>query len=251
MRSELILSTAKRAADQYCGEPLDLMWTDPPFGTGKKQSGKEGSYFDHSDTDSVRSDIVAWLPHMAENSTVVICCDYRLAPKICVSMMDSDWEYRGEVIWSFGLGRPRTSWWPVRHNNIMTFTQGSARFDSNAIPVEERKAAKPGYGPTKPAGSVWDRTMSNTDPERVGYPNQKPLSIIKPFILAHTMQNDLVLDPFMGSGSTGKAALDLGRRFYGVDSNPQSLQVATKQLGNYLTKCDALYGPLPSDDDNS
>ena len=230
MRAELELNTAALAAREYQGGPIDLLWTDPPFGTGKKQSGKGGSYFDELDTSVVRGSVVEWLPHMADNSTVVICCDYRLAPRMCVSMMDNGWEYRGEVIWTFGLGRPRTSWWPVRHNNILTFTQGTPRFCSTALPVEARKAPKPGYGPTKPAGSVWDRTMSNTDPERVGYPNQKPLSIIEPFILAHTEPDDLVLDPFMGSGSTGEAAVLHGRRFYGVDSNPEAVAVATRRL---------------------
>jgi DNA modification methylase len=120
----------------------------------------------------------------------------------------------------------------VRHNNLLTFTRtaDSGLFDPSAMPKVKRLAPKPGYAETKPAGSVWDFTMSNTHPDRVGYPNQKPLEIVTPFVLAHTAPGDLVVDPFMGSGTTGVAAVRAGRRFLGWDLSGAAVEVARKRL---------------------
>lgn len=206
-----------------------LLWTDPPYGTGKTRTGPKGSYYDDMDTDYVIDALEAWSDIMHDNGTMVICCDYRLVRNVLNLFADIGWAYMGEVIWEFHLGRPRMSWWPVRHNNILTFTK-NGKFDSSAIPRTKRLAAKPGYGDDKPSGSVWEKTMSNTDPERVGYPNQKPLSVVEPFVLAHTSVGDMVVDPFCGSGTTLVAAKRNGRLFYGSDNNPKAIDVTIERV---------------------
>lgn len=214
------------------GQEIRLLWTDPPFGTGKVMRGPYSRYKDHSDNGYVVEAIKAWLPFMAGDGTVVVCCDYRLASEMVAGMRDSGWTYRGEVIWEFGLGRPRTDWWPVRHNNILTFDKnGQGLFDPSAVPLTKRLAPKKGYPDTKPAGSVWDFTMSNTHPDRNGYPNQKPLEIIEPFVLAHTLPDDLVADPFAGSGSTGVAARKHGRRAFLNDGNGDAVDLMLELEG--------------------
>lgn len=209
-----------------------LVWTDPPFGTAKIQRGRTDVYRDVTPDESVELTVGAIrnIP-LAWNSVVCVCSDYRSIHHIIVEL-SKNLHFQGEIIWTFGLGRPRTSWWPVRHNTIATFTVDPATpwFDPDAVPREPRKAKKAGYPDDKPAGSVWDRTMSNTDPERVGYPNQKPLSIIEPFILAHTKPGDLVADPFCGSGTTGVAAVKHGRRFQGQDLSSSAVELAAKRI---------------------
>lgn len=209
-----------------------LLWTDPPYGTGKKQSQKGKSFIDPQNTDYVCESLIAWIPVMDSEGTICVCCDYCLAPVLTKEIAKAGWVYRGSIIWEFGLGRPRTTWWPVRHNDILTFFQNenSGIFHSEAIPRIKRLAPKAGYSEDKPSGSVWEYTLSNTAPERVGYPNQKPLSIIEPFILAHTNPGDLVADPFCGSSSTGVAALTHGRRYYGTDISPDALAISNERF---------------------
>jgi len=211
--------------------PVDLVWTDPPFGTGKKQAQRGNSYQDGTPDEAVEM-VVSALDRidLAPQAVICVCADYRIIHDVVVRL-SSKFTFMGEVIWTFGLGRPRMSWWPNRHNTIATFAAGdSPWFDPAAIPTEIRKAPKAGYPDTKPAGSVWDKTLSNTDPERVGYPNQKPLSIIEPFILAHTSPGGVVADPFMGSGSVGEAAVSNNRRFVGQDTNPEAIEISTRRL---------------------
>jgi site-specific DNA-methyltransferase (adenine-specific) len=65
---------------------------------------------------------------------------------------------------------------------------------------------------------------------RGGYPAEKPPRISEILIEQSTKAQDLVIDPFMGSGSVGVAALNLGRRFQGNDIAPEALAVARERL---------------------
>lgn len=218
---------------------ISLLWTDPPFGTGKTWTEEEGSY---KDTDvegaiSLTIDVVTkWRPMMLPDAAVCICLDDRTIHDVVYLLKkEHGFFFRGEIIWTFGLGRPRTSWWPRRHNTIATFTLSpdSGRFDHSTVPREprhEKHVPTLRYPETKPCGSVWNKTMSNTDGERVGYPNQKPLSVVTPFVKAHTLPGELVVDPFLGSGTTAEAAIQNRRLFFGCDQNPESLAVTRERV---------------------
>jgi DNA modification methylase len=62
------------------------------------------------------------------------------------------------------------------------------------------------------------------------HPTQKPLKVLSPFIKLATNPGDLVLDPFMGVGSTGVAALQLNRRFMGIEIDPAYFETAKKRI---------------------
>ena len=62
------------------------------------------------------------------------------------------------------------------------------------------------------------------------HPNEKPLSWLTPFIERSSHEGDVILDPFMGSGSVGEACKRLGRRFIGVELDPEYFSVAVKRL---------------------
>ena len=66
--------------------------------------------------------------------------------------------------------------------------------------------------------------------EQTGHPAQKPLSVIKPLILMTTKNDDLVLDPMCGSGTTGEACLQLGRRALLCDAVPEWVEVTRKRV---------------------
>lgn len=65
---------------------------------------------------------------------------------------------------------------------------------------------------------------------RGGYPAEKPSALSEIFIKQSSVEGDLVVDPFMGSGSSGVAALSLGRRYAGNDVSPDSLKLAHQRL---------------------
>ena len=81
---------------------------------------------------------------------------------------------------------------------------------------------------------VWRMpTINNMAKERLGYPTQKPLALLNRIILASSNPGDIVLDPFIGSGTTAEAAADLNRRFIGIDIASYMLDLTQKRLGSH------------------
>lgn len=85
--------------------------------------------------------------------------------------------------------------------------------------------------PGVPLGDVWDLPIiAPCAKERTGYPTQKPEALLDRLILATTNPGDLVLDPYVGSGTTIAAAERLGRRAIGIDSSSEAVRVASARL---------------------
>ena len=68
--------------------------------------------------------------------------------------------------------------------------------------------------------------------ERTKHPTQKSLKLMKDIIRIHTDPGQKILDPFMGSGTTGVAALELSRDFIGVELSEEYFEIARERIGN-------------------
>lgn len=89
--------------------------------------------------------------------------------------------------------------------------------------------------PGKQMRSVWAVTAPLKEEKKHGrHPTQKPMALLERIILASTNAGDLVLDPFMGSGTTGVAALKHGRRFAGIEREPEFFDLAERRLKDAL-----------------
>lgn len=62
------------------------------------------------------------------------------------------------------------------------------------------------------------------------HPTQKPVELIRALLIDYSKKNDLVLDPFLGSGTTAVACKELGRRFIGIEINPKYCEIAQRRL---------------------
>ena len=83
-------------------------------------------------------------------------------------------------------------------------------------------------------------------PERLSnpkHPTQKPVKLLKHLINIATNPNDLILDPFMGVGSTGVAALELERKFIGIEIEKEYYDAAQKRLKNLCFQQPLFFGP--------
>lgn len=90
-----------------------------------------------------------------------------------------------------------------------------------------------------PLRDVWDiSVLAGNKPERVGYPTQKPEELLERIIRNNSEPNDLILDCFMGSGTTQAVACKMGRRFIGADINVGAVQTTTKRLSKILQEND-------------
>lgn len=137
--------------------------------------------------------------------------------------------------------------WIRNHDTILYYTKTSQfTFNKEYIPYPEgyvrRDGAKP-EGKGYPIEDTWN--CSELDPlnsiqimsfsgEKVGYPTQKNENLLERIIKCSSNPGDLVMDTFMGSGTTQAVALKLGRRFIGADINLGAIQTTTKRLINIL-----------------
>ena len=77
---------------------------------------------------------------------------------------------------------------------------------------------------------VWTTSLTKPSEKKQGkHPTQKPLEILDKIILASTKENDLVLDPFCGSSTTGVSAIKLGRRYIGIDNVKKYLDLSIRR----------------------
>ncbi|MEG0933568.1 MAG: site-specific DNA-methyltransferase [Lachnospiraceae bacterium] len=137
---------------------------------------------------------------------------------------------RNRIIWTFGHGLNSTTRFSGRHETILWFTKGQQEiFNLDSVRVPQKYPGKRFYkGPHKgnlsgnPFGKnpsdVWEiPNVKAKHVEKTEHPCQFPVVIPQRLIRALTSPNGLVLDPFMGSGTTGVASVVEGRRFVGAE----------------------------------
>lgn len=100
---------------------------------------------------------------------------------------------------------------------------------SGGVPMFKRFADQQ---PGVPLQTVWDDIppLHNLSKERLGYPTQKPLSLLERIIKTSSNENDIVLDAFCGCGTALVAAQNLGRQWIGIDVSPTACRVMAKRL---------------------
>ena len=78
---------------------------------------------------------------------------------------------------------------------------------------------------------VWTTSLTKPSEKKQGkHPTQKPLEILNRIILASTKENDLILDPFCGSSTTGISAIKLNRKYIGIDNNKDYLDLSIRRF---------------------
>ncbi len=80
--------------------------------------------------------------------------------------------------------------------------------------------------------SVWAISLTPQKEKTFGkHPTQKPVELLKRFVSAATKEGDTVLDPFMGSGTTGLVCKQLNRKFIGIELEKKFVKIAKSRIG--------------------
>ena len=137
---------------------------------------------------------------------------------------------------------PRGRHWAYTQDDIDRLErEGAIYWSANGLPYiknyfDERKG--------RPLQDVWtDVVMTKSGHERLGYPTQKPQSLLERIIQASSNEGDVVLDPFCGCGTAVVAAHKLGRRWIGIDITFLAVDVMRKRL------CDSFKPDFPTPKD--
>ncbi len=118
--------------------------------------------------------------------------------------------------------------------NVDQILQARERDENGKAVYKRDKNGKIVLGKEKkgvPLSDIWEIPYLNPKAkERVGYPTQKPVSLLKQIIELSTDEGDLVVDPFCGSGTTCVAAKSVGRSFLGMDVSEDAVQLSRRRL---------------------
>ncbi len=150
---------------------------------------------------------------------------------------------RNRIIWTFGHGLNSTKRFSGRHETILWFTKGDKyEFNLDSVRVPQKYPGKRSYkGPNKgkisgnPLGKnpsdIWDiPNVKAQHIEKTNHPCQFPVSLPQRFIKALTNEGDVVLDPFMGSGTTGVASVIEKRKFIGAEIMNEYYNISFKRV---------------------
>jgi site-specific DNA-methyltransferase (adenine-specific) len=167
-------------------------------------------------------------------------------------------------VWCYRGGGSSRSNFSRRHDTIFRYTKGKSwTFNGDAIRIPysaggqgRRDASMWGrhgvsgksYHPN-PLGKIpedwWEIPVLNAnDPERIGYPTQKPVQLLSRIIRSSSNIGDLVLDPFVGGGTTLSACEELGRSWLGIDSSASAIHVSSDRL----TRLGSVFEVIPFSD---
>ncbi|MBC7084653.1 MAG: site-specific DNA-methyltransferase, partial [Firmicutes bacterium] len=145
--------------------------------------------------------------------------------------------FLNEIIWAYDYGGRPKNRWPPKHDNILLYAKDPSDYVFNVDAIERIPYMAPGLvGPEKaargklPTDTWWHTIVPTNSSEKTGYPTQKPLGILRRIVQASSHSGALVLDFFAGSGTTGVAALELGRRFILVDNNLEAMLVMARRF---------------------
>jgi DNA modification methylase len=168
---------------------------------------------------------------------------------------------RNRIIWHFNFGLHAQTRFSGRYETLLWFTK-SDDYTFNLDPVRvpqlypgKRHSSKKGEKAGQPSGNpkgknpsdfwmfnaeealkgnpIWDfPNVKSNHPEKTMHPCQFPSELVERCVLALTNEGDLVLDPFIGSGTTAIAALKYDRRVIGIDRDSRYVQLARQRIAD-------------------
>lgn len=226
---------------------FDLLFADPPYNL-TKSFGAEN--FRETTDEAYEAWLDSWLrlcvPLLKPTASVYICGDWRSSSAI-QHAGSKYFKLQNRITWEREKGRGAKRNWKNSAEDIWFFTvSDDYTFDLDAVKIK-RKVLAPYTANGEPKD--WDKSETGnfrtthpsnmwTDisvpfwsmPENTDHPTQKPEKLLAKLILASTNENDAVLDPFAGSGTTAVVAKKLGRSFTAIEADEHYCLLALKRL---------------------
>ena len=248
-----------QAMKSLSSQTVDMVFADPPYnlsnGGGTCQSGKwvcvnKGEWDTSRGLTQDHEFNVAWLAEckrlLKPNGTIWVSGTYHVIYSIGFALQTLDYKILNDICWFKPNASPNLScrYFTASHETLIWAAKDKKSRHTFHYPA--MKAENKGLQ----MRSMWP-IGSTPQCEKVHgkHPTQKPLALLRRIICASTNSGDVILDPFCGSGTTGVAALELGRSFIGIDLSEDYLRLArtrmkqiqldvvTEGQGLYLTGC--------------
>ena len=226
----------------------DLIILDPPYNLDKNFHGFK---FKSSNNDSYLDYLRSWFPKVVEllkdSGSIYLCGDWKCTSSL-QQVMEESMIVLNRITWQREKGRGALSnwkngmediWFGVKNKNNYYFDVEAVKLKRKVIapykvdgkPKDWEETEEGNFRLTYPS-NFWDDISIPywSMPENTDHPTQKPEKLIAKLILASCPKDGVVVDPFLGSGTTSVVAKKLNRNYIGIDMNEEYCIWAEKRL---------------------
>lgn len=252
VRNRNICQDMLSAAGYLPRKSVDLLFLDPPYNLARDFNGCK---FKKMKTDDYTAWFESWfiqlLPLLKEDASVYICGDWETSASI-YTVARRHLVVRNRITWEREKGRGAKANWKNASEDIW-FCTASDKYKFNVERVKLRRKVLAPYRNSDGSPKDWDGVSGGnyrltypsnlwTDitvpfwsmPENTDHPTQKPEKLLAKLILASSDEQDIILDPFAGSGTTAVVAKKLNRSYISIEQNLEYCCLLEKRL-NLLT----------------
>lgn len=252
--NKIFVSSSERMRELPDGS-VDLVVTSPPYNIdiqygnktskGKIVASKGVKYQDKKDEEDYRkmlADVFSECKRvLKENGSAWINIKNRydngvILPPFWIVDMFPDMYLKNIIIWNFDWGGSTNKRFSPRYEYVFWFTKNKDKYTFN---LDDVKIPALNYRPDryksqlKNPTDVWRISMvSGNFEERTSHPAQYPEELVERIVLTATNKGEMVLDPFMGSGTTAVVAKKLGRKYVGYEIVEEYCRIAEERLNN-------------------
>lgn len=245
--NKTLIGDMQRICELLPEKSVDLIIADPPYNLTKTFNGTTFGKMGAADYESyTRRWLGAVKPLLKDGGSVYVCCDWE-SSLVIGNVMSELFTVRNRITWQREKGRGAKTNWKNGMEDIWFATLGNSyTFNLDAVKIRKRvlapyrvNGAPKDWAETE-NGNFRDTCPSNfwdditipfwSMPENTAHPTQKPEKLIAKIMLASSRPGDVVLDPFLGSGTTSVVAKKLGRRYVGIEMDEQYCVWAERRL---------------------
>ena len=212
---------------QIPNNSVDLVVTDPPYdiqtrGSGiykqaDKQYVKELEFMKDGFSEQILSELCRV---MKKINIYLFCSQKQIMPLLDYFVKDKKCNYNI-------LSWHKTNPVPNCGNKYLTDTEFILFFREKGVRI---------YGEYKTKFTYYITPLNQKDKKKYGHPTIKPLDIVENFIINSSLQGNLILDPFMGSGTTAVACINTNRKYIGFELSEEYCQIAEERIKATLSE---------------
>lgn len=233
---------------------INLIFADPPYnlsGNGLKWEGNTTGgdwYMVNEEWDKMTAPEYLkftrkWIGGchrvLKDNGSIYISCTYHNIGEIMIVLKQLDFKINNVITWQKTNAMPNITRRIFTHSSeFVIWAVKGKKWVFNYKELKKINPDKQKDGAQKQMRDVWPLPLVQGKERlrggngRASHPTQKPEEMLKRIIIASSNKGDLVLDPFLGSGTTAVIAKKLGRNWIGIEKNKEYMKMAQKRISN-------------------
>lgn len=240
---KIVIGDAISEMQKLKSEAFDLVIADPPYNLGKDYGNNHDIRGFEEYLKFSRNWLVEAHRILKPSGTLYVFMGFKFISYLYdildrgLGMYFNSW-----IIWHYTQGIGKTKGFSPRHDDILMFTKSTDfLFNLDDIRVPQKYYRERNNMRGANPGDVWEFShVHYCNENRQNHPTQKPEGLMERMILASTNEGSLVLDPFLGSGTTLRVCQQLNRVGIGIEINPDYAKMAHKRLQKEFSGFDSI-----------